>query len=970
MSTVEPGPDLTRRIEELASYAADEGDAPAVSMLVSAVRAEIGAVRAELGSLRSEVGAVRTDLDGLGGRLTGSVAASRSETGTLVRRVAELAARVDGVGGRVDDVRNGLPGLSREMRETLTSVPQRTDLEDAIAGLRGSVEQRLDDVGERVHRSVTAALEQEAQAAASTQASLVDTRGALESRLAVLEDALDAMSERLESLARDGATTTTDRLERLSGEVTSLERRVEDQGRDAAELLVGRLRDVVDTRMSEMETALYDRLSMILRARTEELRDDVVGALERTSAESTSSREAVSELAETVRRALDGFGEVLDRSLTGLGGSVSTALSEGREASRADLTELADRLGGTVAELRDDLRRRAEQDRTVFADLRAAVEQRLEAVRGQVAAALADARTDVATEVGTLRPQLAELTASANASSEGFAALRVDLAESSETLRERLTAVTTESAAAVRDALAETRTEVAERTRALREEVLERVEQVFGTVVDRLGDLAADVTAGTGATRAATERLAVLAAASDTVRRTLEEVRTDVGRSTEDLRAALVAQAEQQLATVTERLAEVARAVESSAGDTRTLQQRAEALAEAAEAFRDEVNGRLELVRDDVVEAGRDLRKELFTKADAQAAELLDRLAALDTTVDESGRDVGERLTAVDTALQANTGVTEQASLDVRALVETTDALGGIVGGFRKEWPTRSLEVVQGAKAAAEATLGEVRGEVAAKLDEVTAALDRALGGVDRARSGIDTGTKRLSAAGQVLLQYLEERDRLLEAERDRVLHEILDEFASGLSARDRAALRSRMGDAVSRRRDARDAERYRAAVGEPRPPVTELPEDVSALVPPPPPPPPPPPVQPGLAAPPAPGRNARLGGALEELSRADDALPDAEDDVPTGRGGAGRTADRHEAPAPAAAATTAGTATAGKKTTTNTAASTTTAKKAPAKKTTAKKTTAKKTTAKKTTARMTTAKKATAKQPARKTAA
>ncbi|TAL12077.1 MAG: hypothetical protein EPN99_17125, partial [Frankiales bacterium] len=121
MSTAEHPDALTRRIEQLAAASSDdpEGEGAAVAALVGALRAEIGAVRAELGSLRSETGAVRSDLDGLGGRLTGSVAASRSETGTLVRRVAELSARVDGVGGRVEDVRNGLPSLTRELREGL-----------------------------------------------------------------------------------------------------------------------------------------------------------------------------------------------------------------------------------------------------------------------------------------------------------------------------------------------------------------------------------------------------------------------------------------------------------------------------------------------------------------------------------------------------------------------------------------------------------------------------------------------------------------------------------------------------------------------------------------------------------------------------------------------------------------------------------------------------------------------------------
>jgi len=71
-------------------------------------------------------------------------------------------------------------------------------------------------------------------------------------------------------------------------------------------------------------------------------------------------------------------------------------------------------------------------------------------------------------------------------------------------------------------------------------------------------------------------------------------------------------------------------------------------------------------------------------------------------------------------------------------------------------------------------------------------------------------GTDRLVGAGQALLAYLAERDRWLERERDRMLHEVLDEFAQGLSAKERRAVSSRVGEALDRRRDARDAGRFR----------------------------------------------------------------------------------------------------------------------------------------------------------------
>ena len=46
----------------------------------------------------------------------------------------------------------------------------------------------------------------------------------------------------------------------------------------------------------------------------------------------------------------------------------------------------------------------------------------------------------------------------------------------------------------------------------------------------------------------------------------------------------------------------------------------------------------------------------------------------------------------------------------------------------------------------------------------------------------VSLGTGLLAESGRGLLGYLAERDRILEAERDTVLGDVLDEFAQGLS--------------------------------------------------------------------------------------------------------------------------------------------------------------------------------------------
>jgi uncharacterized coiled-coil protein SlyX len=406
VGTAEHTDALTRRIEQLAAAALDEGDGAALAALIAALRSEIGAVRVDVGSLRSETGGLRSDLDGLEERVVASVDAGKRETSSLLRRFAG-------------------------------------ELDETLSGALGDA----------------------ARATAASESTLEDARGVLESRLAVLEDALDGLSERLESLARDGATTTTARLAELDATVRGLDARLSEQGERTAEQVV-RLVALAEEGLAATESRL-------------------VQALETARARAAEDRAAVDRLAATAGDGVQAVSAVLERTLT-----------------------------------------------------------------------------------------------------------------------------------ALQDTVGELATVVDERTLALR---------------------------------------------------------TDV----------------------TARMAE----------------------------------------------------------------------------------------------------------------------LEGAMGAFRAEWPTRTFEVVEGARAVAEGITREVRTEVGAQLDRVRGELARGVQEVAHAREGLDAQSTRLADAGRVLVGYLEQRDRLLEAERDRVLHDVLDSFATGLSSRERTALASRMGDAVARRRDARDAERYRTSL-------------------------------------------------------------------------------------------------------------------------------------------------------------
>ncbi len=304
------------------------------------------------------------------------------------------------------------------------------------------------------------------------------------------------------------------------------------------------------------------------------------------------------------------------------------------------------------------------------------------------------------------------------------------------------------------------------------------------------------------------------------------ELRARSAREAEHLRTSLEAvrtgfdtRAEELAATLARGLLDIAEEVDVATTTTRDAAQRVTVLTELTEAQRVEVERLLREVRADVVDAGQGLREELLTRTSSLLAELAARLD-----------DVEQRLSGVDGTVAGGAAAAERVAASLDALTVTAERLDAAVGGFRTEWPTRTYEVVQGARAVAEGVVLDVRAEVGARLDDVRATLERVVGTVDLARAGLHDGTGRLAQAGAVLVAYLEHRDRLLEAERDRVLHEVLDAFAAGLSARERSALAGRVTDAVARRRDARDAERYREALGEPVSPTAALPEDVRTL--------------------------------------------------------------------------------------------------------------------------------------------
>jgi ABC-type transporter Mla subunit MlaD len=173
---------------------------------------------------------------------------------------------------------------------------------------------------------------------------------------------------------------------------------------------------------------------------------------------------------------------------------------------------------------------------------------------------------------------------------------------------------------------------------------------------------------------------------------------------------------------------------------------------------------------------------------------------------------------------------------EVREHIETTvttssESVAGALADMQGEWRPRVDAVVEDGRTAARGVLSEIQAEVHRSMAELRSALDGQVAAIGNVTGYLDGGTNRLVAAGQSLLAYLGERDRMLEKERDRLLHEVLEEFAEGLSPRERRAVASRVGEAVDRRRDARDASRFRKAGDErPEPEIPAVPSLVARL--------------------------------------------------------------------------------------------------------------------------------------------
>jgi hypothetical protein len=221
--------------------------------------------------------------------------------------------------------------------------------------------------------------------------------------------------------------------------------------------------------------------------------------------------------------------------------------------------------------------------------------------------------------------------------------------------------------------------------------------------------------------------------------------------------------------------------------------------------------------RVDTVAAALDrLAEETMTPAAVRAeigALRADLADALEESRDELSRRTDAAITAVQGALTAGQdrtgGALAELTETLTAVRATVDGNAADVARLAEDWDARADAIVRHAQELAVVAVAPLRSEVQRLPGEFRGLIADLLDSVRAGSAALVEGVDRLAAAGNALAVYLAERDLLLEQERDRVL---LEEFARGLSPRARRKLSGRVADALDRRRDARDADRWRVA--------------------------------------------------------------------------------------------------------------------------------------------------------------
>ncbi len=252
--------------------------------------------------------------------------------------------------------------VSTELQAGLERIAARTDarLDEVRGTLDDRLTARLDATAVDLRRTLNAALDVQVDAAAVTQATTADARSALESRAVILERAMAALAERIETLNRESGESARQQVRTLGADLATLRQWV----------------DPVESRRLRNEA--QDRLETELTSRDQKLLGTVSDLLTAVTSERVATQTRLLQLEDTTSRVLDAL-----LTLEQQGAS--------RAASTAQQVDIL--LAGT--------------------------QDRVDAVRTDVRSQLAQIREELSSDLGTLRSELHQV--SANSAAAGLA---------------------------------------------------------------------------------------------------------------------------------------------------------------------------------------------------------------------------------------------------------------------------------------------------------------------------------------------------------------------------------------------------------------------------------------------------------------------------------------------------------------------------------------------------------------------
>ncbi|HEX7354321.1 MAG TPA: hypothetical protein VF288_05755 [Mycobacteriales bacterium] len=730
-------------------------------------------------------------------------------------RLAALEDALDGLADRLE-------ALARDQASTA-----RTSLEDLraqLADLRGPAGEQADG-GPRRRDDIDALREDLADALDYVRTTLA---GELSARTAETQAAIQALAEEMSARSAPDPQPLADRLaavdRRLDEMVDSIAR--SDARRDLAPVheRLDLLQDLLpDPGATSGLARLEERLDAVARGLTEADASPAVARLEER-VEALSQRWVAPDLSPVVER-LDSLharladGRIGDDDMETIHVRFDALLAAVDAAARsaADRTaEDSQRIHAALAEARDTdaLERSLDARLAAFAA----------AVRDQVL----DVRTDMATTAGELLSLLAAVRERPQPDVAGpVQALVAEVARLADAPAPvdhgpRIAALA-EGIAALDRSLVDTGgrlTDLDDRMEALRSDLLDALDQARSALDDRVAgartDLRAEMAETSRAQRAASEGVreaqeVIIARLDQLAGHPMLSGAVDVGAELAGVRADLA-----DVLAAQERLALAGRenamqAAEESAARAAVVQERFAELGrdlhEAVDGFPGEVSAwRTETAEDRAHlaaalsqwEAGRAELEQMVTRLGEQGA---DAAASVQDAAEAALAEM-RRLGASAAEEMRREAVTAAEEMRREAAAAGDDArreAAAVRAAAGEQADAARQDAIEAIRTAASTALEDVRAAVLAQADATRAATEE-----------MERIAHRVQNAGRLVVSYLAERDAALEEVRDRDTVQLLEDVLSSVSRKEREKVAGQARGLLARRRESRQAERWR----------------------------------------------------------------------------------------------------------------------------------------------------------------